>query len=1157
MPHRVIRRIYLQLGVFTKTLRYLANSDMRKWRKENEEYRKYAPKWLEIYFQRWEERPYRYSVGLLLVGLIYTISLPLINGQYPQIYLAIFQSSLIIATDPDKEVFNPNNLLTYFNALWGIQAAVMALVYPIVISFATILFQRQHGSDAYLEIYLNTSAARSSVARSLALVLLMGVQYLLLMFVGTHIKPEMPLYWLLLDGLFFLDNMASAAWFLHTTFASLSRSSHDRLVKRYTIGIAWPWEIFQNLENHIFANSTYLGLLPVKGFGDSEAKNEPQAVCLPLGMDEGSTEVSVLIKGSKQLVDVRFRFLAWAVNSWRKRAMKSIHLNQKDQTSSFQEPLITFPLVINSEYSGSAPLCVIRNSPSLTWSQRLLIKNSFCFQKMAMSESGVNITPSGMIEQLASELLHSIRSGHSQDFERARNSLVNLFTSLVKAGDFVTDSGQHDNYSKLSDATDFASSAFYKKWLMELRDPIKEAAEYCLTDSMILQSIAYIPYRLVGVLDHERHREIIIYSFGYWSLLCRFVIDRWARAIEEQGEIKHSHFEPVRLRPPFQGHYEKAVKGLLASWEAIPNYALYTPRNNSLDWKSLCASGLSYLPNHLNSLIGSFLYFVHAGDETGANRFLDGILNWLATYDTSNTAQYSRAEVQNYEAIELSLINQSWEHVKEKHLVDNSAFPQNAEPKTIFSIVMANYWRDISLTACCILLRWSVSKTEPATFVISLAKHLLGGSSPHEEDRQRRFPPIASADEIIYIMLRQRMGYSSESKSFTWLFDNLIDEALDLGKPEQMAGRIYISVGSNDIRSLGNELLLSLMYKACSGENGEQWHPSNRLLSLVSNQVATGSWDGEKLASLFEEWIGCIKNADFEKYRKPFLALAPELKEADFDSRRDAVTNGLASLLERSRGTRDQKIIEAQIDQDLLRNIGEWSSKSGFYPDSNLPLPFFNKIELVSANLEKNSLLITNANKARYTKPLLEDFPINEKEWFSRTVAGHVAGAALSKALRNTQFNIFSASSPEQYWRLVTQFATLPESSKYTPVLLSSGYSDPDWLWQWLSSYRIPEGVTRPEDMLVWRKERMPKEYRGNLNNVEVYSAPIRSGVSYLMMKESFDSIKFHEYEKPRYVDVAAEPVEGKPLLINLRLEWQMEVNVTPLPAMELRHSAQ
>lgn len=1157
MPHRITHRLYLQLGAFTKTLQYLANSDMRKWRKENEEHRKYAPRWRESYFQRWEERPYRYSLGLLILGLVYTIGLPLINSQYPQIYLAIFQSSLIIAIDPAKGIFDPNNLLTYFNALWGIQAAVMALVYPIVISFVTILLQRQHGSDAYLEIYLNTSAARSSVARSLVLVFLMGVQYLSLMFVGTHIKPEMPLYWLMLDGLFFLDNMASAIWFLHATFAFLSRHSQDELVKRYTIGIAWPREIFQNLASYMFANSTYLGLLPVKGFGDGEAENEPQAICLPLGTDKGSTEVSVLIKGSKQLVDVRFRFLAWAVKSWRKRVMISVHPKQRDETSSFKEPLITFPLVMNSTYTGSVPLCIIRNSPSLTWGERLLIKHSFRFQQKVLSESGVNITPSGMIEQLASELLHSIRSERSQDFERARNSLVGLFASLVKAGDYATDSGQYNNYSSLRDSAYFSHSAFYERWLMELRDPIKEAAEYCLTDSMILQSIAYIPYKLVGVLDHERHRAIIIYSFEYWSLLCRFVVNRWAKVIEEQGEFKHSYCEPSRLRPPFQGHYEKAVKGLLASWEAIPNYALYKSRDKSVDWKSLCASGLSWLPNHLNSLIGSFFYFAHAGDETGANRFLDGILNWLATYDSSNTAQYSRYEIQNYEAIELSVVSQSWENVKKKHIIDDPVFPQNTVPKTIFSIAIASYWRDISLIACCILLRWSVSKAEPGAFLVSLAKHLLDGSSPHEEDRQGRFMPIKSADEIVYIMLRQRMGYSSELTSFTWLFDNLIDEAFSLDKPDQMSGRIYTSGGSDDISSLGSELLLSLMYKTSSGGNGEQWHLSNTLLSFVSNQVTTGNWDGERLASLFEEWIGLIKNTDFAKYRKPFLALLPGLKDTDFDSRREAVTNELEALLERARGTRDQLIIDAQIDQELLQNIGEWSSKSSFTPDGNLPLPFFNKIEPASATFKGKYLLITNANKARYTKPQLEAPPINEREWFSRTVADRVAVGVLSEVLQKMQFNIFSASSPEQYWRLVMQFATQAESSHYTPVLLSSEYSDPEWLRDWLNLYQFSGVASRPNDMRVLRKDNMPKGYRGNLNNVEVYSVPIEEGASYLMMKESFSSMKYHEYEKSRFVDVTAEPVEEKPLLVNLRLEWQMEVNVTPLPAMELRHSVQ
>lgn len=72
------------------------------------------------------------------------------------------------------------DLPTYFGTAWSVQATVVALVYPLVISFVTLLLQRRATAKVALTAYLLETGVKPSGSSSFALLVLLTLQYLAL-----------------------------------------------------------------------------------------------------------------------------------------------------------------------------------------------------------------------------------------------------------------------------------------------------------------------------------------------------------------------------------------------------------------------------------------------------------------------------------------------------------------------------------------------------------------------------------------------------------------------------------------------------------------------------------------------------------------------------------------------------------------------------------------------------------------------------------------------------------------------------------------------------------------------------------------------------------------------------------------------------------------
>ena len=195
----------------------------------------------------------------------------------------------------------------YFGTLWSVQATIAALVYPIVIAFVAVLLQRRATAKLSLQLYLLDAAALTAGISSLALVTTMGVEYLAV----PYAPPEWVAMGVAGDCAWFFFNVLLTAWFLYRTVHYLDDSTRMRVFTRYAVSTALPADIRQRLEGNIFLQE---GHTEASSDGEEQNPDKPHVRYLPF--PDGEPCVSLAIRGSKAIVDVRLRLLSIAAKLW-------------------------------------------------------------------------------------------------------------------------------------------------------------------------------------------------------------------------------------------------------------------------------------------------------------------------------------------------------------------------------------------------------------------------------------------------------------------------------------------------------------------------------------------------------------------------------------------------------------------------------------------------------------------------------------------------------------------------------------------------------------------------------------------------------------------------------------------------------------------------
>jgi hypothetical protein len=1134
------------IGRILNTLEHRLKKEEWEWRSKNVIRREMAYSCSRGVLIRMAEDPVLWPLSVLGISLIASLGLwfftdcwvPNISFDAKQVLPGCWVPMITV----DTKSIDVNG---YFFALWSVQAAVAALVYPIVIAFVTLLLQRHYNAKSVLHIYLHDSAAILSGLSALFLIILMGIQYLFL----AIARKETGVGWIIIDAVWLLGNLALTSVFLYQTFEFIRPSRRSTIIRHYVVNETWPRELKEHLRGLFFRTAVEEHLLPGPGYARGQNDTKP-SILLGLGSRMGDSAIERQLPRNSRLTDVRFRFLGWATRLWLKRAnrteAKKGPQNRRHVgpiAKGEELPVLLYPLDPGSTYSGKTSLCRVIGSTLPSVFEELLIRFAFKFRRTFPS---VELTVAEVLDDLRAEAMLCLRSGEVQAFSAAVDELAELYALVIQAGACRNSAGDVENYARVSG---LGFSPLYSEWARRLVDLSIAAAERLHSDESFFADLVQVPNTLFSKLVGEEIQSDILSGFVETPrTLFHYLLVWWTTTLEQQGLIEHDPCNPSSLRPPFYRTHNSILITFVSSWESLKNFYFPPRRNETPTWPELQRAS-DFFEKHLHETALMIMESVHLGDEVGTERILDVLLNWIEQlrfrFDTQRFL-FRRETLVSFETIK-----RSWEEVQGVLDVEGGGHLRDTAPKAIFGAALQNYWIDV----CCTIVYMLIIRGKHCPCERSLPARAIRGILFGETHRKEAGltgvePVVRNANDLFMAILRQYHTEGAYRKGYRAKLDRLVERLRDITREPMVPGRVYSRWGGDDLDSVrdGQLVLLTLLV-------AEHWNPTPRVEPTIREWVQEDDSKLQELLHDLHEWQGRIESPEFAEYREVFLCIKGARMEPSFDQAIESVKTGIAELTTNITAIRTETVRGLPISETRLQEVGKWASVSAFSKGSGgFPLPLFNTVTATEELFQSRSLILQNLAKGEFTEREMAQRAANEDEWFRELIRDHVAASVLHEVILQLGPQQQDGSNPEVYWEQITIYNEIAKRENRHAILLIENRTVPEWVYNWTDTYgRRDVGI--PSGMDVWRDPQATSDaYISNLNEVRVYVAPLPLGASVLLTTESLQLTSFTKLQNGNFVLVEAISNDEKPAVIDLKLTWYFDVTVDPYPAVRLTY---
>ena len=1038
---------------------------------------------------------------------------------------------------------NRTEALTYFSAPWSVQAALAALVYPIVLAFVTLVLQRRN-AKSILHIYMHDSAAIISGLMALFLLILMGIQYLFL----TVIPIEVAVSWIVLDSVWLALNVGLTSFFLYRTFQFVRPAGRAKSIRQYTVNIAWPKELGEHLRQLFFFQAVENNLLPGPSYASQQNETGPAVWLGPGSSGFGTPAVECQLARHSRLTDIRFRFLSWATLSWFKRANRHESATPQPTRDRWprrnEQPALAYPIDPNSEYSGSTCYCRVIGPVHPSFLERLLIRFAFKFRQSACLE----LTVAEILDDLKAEAMLCLDSGEPEAFSAAVEDLVDFYTLIIQASAFRTPAGEVGNYAAVSGEYVFFQP-LYREWARRFADLSIAARERLALDEDFFATLVHVPSRLFDRLQEEASSAILCYFVELPRNLFYHLGRWWVKTLEQQETGIHDACNSASLRPPFFGTYNSILITFVGTWESLKTYHFPPHRSETPTWLNLQQAS-PFFETHLNETALMLMECVHRGDQAGAENIGDVLLNWFGQLQfrfETHRYYFLRETLLSFEVIKYQ-----WNDLRGKLGIEWSHDVPAEMPKAIFAVALQNYWIDV----CCAIgymlaIRGKTCECD-RSIPARILKAMIFGAALRKETRTDRAPPLVqNANDLFMAILRQYHSEGAYRRGYRARLDRLLERLAEITREPMIPGRLYSGWGGSDLSSVrdGQLVLLTLLVP-------QTWNPLTVVEPTFREWVREDDSKLRELERDLQQWKERLNTADFGQYRKLFECVKGNQAGPSFEQAIASSVAGISEILARIGTIRAEQLQELTINPSRLVDVGRWASATGFSRTSGaFPLPMFRTVTFSTDQLGLlRSLILKGVAKGEFTEPEMAQRSVNEEDLYQHLLRNQVAASVLHAVIGQLAPQQQDGSSAETYWEHVKRYAETTSRSDRHPILLIENRTVPEWIYNWTNRYRQRD-ANIPSDMRAWHdSENHSDAYVGNLNDIAVYVAPLNPGGSILMTVESFDSVSFTKLEDNRFVAVEAIPIPDEPTIIDLRLTWRFDVRINQYPAIKLSY---
>ena len=601
------------------------------------------------------------------------------------------------AVIPFPDLPNDYTHTAFFGTIWSVQATLIALVYPIVLTFVPILLQRRASSKFALAFYMRDSAVLPAGTSSLLFLLVLTVQYL----VAHYVPRELFLFGALFDGLWLLANVGMTGYFLVKTVRYVEEDVGEATYRRLSLG----YILWSDLEE---AQTAALYEAGGPNIGEYRGcKLEP--LVRTMAIHSGEPTVSTTLSGKNELVDVDLFLVNRVASAWAKRAEAHVI----GQGSTQRPPTLELLPSFRGEYSGLVPIARVTDGPDLTPVERRDLLQAYVFAP-PRNRFFVGNTK-GLLEELASEVQSQLEQGRFDEAAVAFKKLHRLHEAFL----YSSNTDQNSSLASVSAPWSYGHRSVSDYWLEPYRPLFEGAANKLSANQGLWRDLCRLPSELVrraNPLDVRVTYDIL----EQYELIDHFLGTWWTREAHRSQAV----FEAAgaQLSEPVASDYRDAITAVVNGLNVA---AVPFDRKGDEDeyrWAARLRATVTWMA-HADMCVRLLVGAVRRGDKVASEWYSDCLNHWISDRAYEFGAQ-RYAYARDLPAIDVGALDLSWSVAREQISTTIQGEATLDDAVHVLWASLRRYWEVARFTSALLLMRNEVHGTFQE-LAHSVAGHVL------------------------------------------------------------------------------------------------------------------------------------------------------------------------------------------------------------------------------------------------------------------------------------------------------------------------------------------------------------------------------------------------------------------------------------------------
>lgn len=1108
-----------------RTLNWKVEELRKEWGAGNPLRLKYEAGPLGRAFHTACEHPLRWTA----VWFVFALTLSFFAWIYPPPYLGPFDWQPNLGSDGRWNAVEP------FVGLWAVQTAIVAVVYPIVVAFITILLQRQNASKASLHAYFSRSAAKLTGFSSLALVLLMAIQYVAMEKVGTLV----PFAWIIGDSIWAAINIVLCIVFLHATFEFASVEGRKAARFEYVLTQAWPAEWEHHVKRLISYDPLKHGLIIGVSAVENLEGTEPAFSNPGDGLAREYT-THFAFRRERSVENIRYLLVQVVYWLWCRKALGTQPNVIESSGWKRVGPVFQLSVVYGERFAFDTPVAVTSGGKPLTKFQKILLRLSVSLSRRRVSP---RVLVRDALEELRTDAALAIQANAEAEFRRQLLGLMELLDAVVEASGYTYE-GKPNNWVQLIDSEYVGmSQELIWTWLRTFRDLHGVAINAIAVRDVFAAATVRFGSRLLqrqskSLTDKLRqtyvqHQFLLLYDLLGWGA------EGCASASSGDTNPGKLLDEPLRRR------YDRVLREGLSAWESMKNYSLL-PRgyDEQPNWGD-SATAAETLGLHLRYHAQLVAHAMRADDRGGFEYFTDSLMKWVGQRDSFQAD--SGLEYGDRYRVTVSDLALPLTTFRARFPLPSYETEDVNSIRAVRRIALKNLWRDVVLTLVTSALNQVNSGMITKGLGARLVQHLIDGTPILEEGGPLQSSrPFESADRVLSALVRQLVEGISQEERYKERIDKVAESvgfsAMDRGISE----RVYSRVGSEIDYILDAQLLILARLAPANWKPGSLfentmrgWAPEDDLRRQMLDQLRT--------------WVERLKEGDFTTRYAWLWQEAGSVDGATLDEKISRARKGLEQLLERLKNLREKEIRETPIAETAKKRIALAAAKALEPPAKWCPLSLLNNHIKVDASVPQArgaSFKLSGYDKGAMTDPPMAQLAANEEDSVRDITENVIALEVLKDVVYRSGVEERKVSNVDAWFEELRLWAKQCQAISLHSLAIFPSRADPPWLID-LVRKRIGE---TDEAAQVRKRSKFSEQrgYVGHFGEVALFTGPLPAGITALLTLEEFDALQIEKAGDQPFV-VEAVPDKTK-LRCTLTISWRHRLDGKHGPVLRLRH---